>query len=80
MGVLNTLIGINSMIRNDVIVCKDLNGNYCSIAISELLYSMTPITLFGLSMGEISELRRQYFLRGGPEPASIESIRKVFQK
>lgn len=68
------------MIRNDVIVCKDLNGNYCSIAISELLYSMTPITIFGLSMGEISELRHQYLLRGGLEPVSVENIKKVFKQ
>lgn len=68
------------MNKNDVIICKDLNGKYCSITTSELLSSMTPITILGLSFAEISELRHQYFLRGGPELVSVENIRKVFQK
>lgn len=66
----------------DIFTCKDINGETVDIDYSVLMkeFSSGGLTMYGMKLKEIAELRKQYMLKGGIMPITKERIIKVFEK
>ena len=64
------------------LTCKDANGQVVNIEYTELHEKLTEqgLMLFGMSLQEIAEFRRQYMLKGGVMPITRERIVEIFEK
>lgn len=65
----------------EVVVCKAVSGEMVGIELPDLHEALRnqAVLVFGLGLPEILEMKKQYDLRGGPRPATRESIEKVFE-
>ena len=63
---------------------KDINGHDVYVDDSSLFEAIADlrsggITVFGMSLNTIRELRHEYMRRGGHAMATVESVREVFR-
>lgn len=65
----------------DVILLSDINNKQVVVKKSNLYAALSAgnVTLFGMPLSAITEMRRQYLLRGGPINITVDSVRQVFQ-
>jgi hypothetical protein len=64
----------------DLITMKDANGNFVTLRYTDIFecLKVKRITLFGLDIPTIAELRHQYLLRGGQTNATPETVKEIF--
>jgi hypothetical protein len=65
-----------------IITMKDIFGKTVSIRTSDLAerFMANMITLFGMDIPTIAELRLQYLLRGGSLNITKDTVREIFSK
>lgn len=59
---------------------KDANGNWVVVKSSDFMEAIqkNTVTLFGMDLDVIMELRAEYMERGGPMPMNVSNIRGIY--
>lgn len=60
---------------------KDIHGCNVTVDVAEIMELITEqhFRLFGMDLHTIIELRSMYFIRGGNEPITVDSVRAVMK-
>ena len=63
------------------VTIPDAEGRKRRVRLSEIMSVMIEheITIFGLGLPEIAAMRRAYQAKGGPEPITEATIKRVFE-
>lgn len=66
----------------DIFTCKDVDGRVVEIDYPVLEAGLRDrgFQLFGMTLPEMAEFRRQYRLRGGKFPITTERIIEIFEE